>query len=90
MLSKTYQAKAAQKVRSDGRELVQVGTCSGSSSVPPHTVQLFVFADISEEYALPSGHYTISERKPAATYNRMPDAHEAALHTPPGLPISIP
>ncbi len=76
VLSKTDQA--AQKALSEGRQLVQVCTCSGWSSVPPHTVQLFVFADISDGYTLKSGRYTISERSPYATY------------APPGLAISVP
>ena len=71
VLSKTDQAEL--KARADGREIVQVCTCSGSSSVPPHTIQLFLFADISEGYTLPPGRYTISERNPPASYNLRPD-----------------
>lgn len=88
VLSRTDQAE--QKARAEGREMVQVCTCSGSSSVPPHTIQLFVSADISEGYALRPGHYTISERNPPATYNLKLDERQAAPHTPPGLAISIP
>lgn len=87
VLSRTDQAE--QKARSEGREIVQVCTCSGSSSVPPHAIQLFVSADISEGYDLRPGRYTVSERNPPATYNLRPDLPQAA-HTPPGLEISIP
>src|ERR1700738_2956665 len=81
--------RAAYKAHSEGRELVQVCTCSGFHLIPPHTIELFDFANISGEYALLPGRYTISERNPPATYNLRPDAHDAPLHTPPGLSISI-
>jgi hypothetical protein len=79
-----------QKARSEGRETVEACTCSGWFSVSRHTIQLFVFADISEGYTLQSGRYTISERNPPALYNLRPDDHEATPHAPPGLDISIP
>lgn len=88
VLSRTDQAE--EKARSEGREIVQGCTCSGSSSVPPHTIQLFVSADISEGYALRPGRYTISERNPPATYSLRLDEHQAAPHSPPGLALSIP
>jgi hypothetical protein len=81
---------AEQKARSEGRDTVQVCSCSGWYSVPPHTIQLFVFADISDGYTLQPGRYTISERNPPAPYNLKPDEHEAAPYAPPGLAISIP
>lgn len=88
VLSNTDQAE--QKARAEGREVVQVCTCSGFSFIPRHTIELFVSADISEGYTLPPGRYTVSERIPPATYNLRPDEHEVAPHAPPGLAISIP
>jgi hypothetical protein len=82
--------RTEQKALSEGRELVQVCSCSGWASVPPHAIQLFVFSDISQRYTLQPGRYTISERNPPATYNLRPDEREAAPHAPPGLAISIP
>jgi len=81
---------AEQKARSDHRQTVDVCSCSGWSSVPPHTVQLFVFADVSEGYSLKPGRYTISERYPAASYNLSPDERDSAPRSRPGLSISIP
>jgi hypothetical protein len=82
--------RAEQKARSEGREIVQVCTCSGSSAIPSHRIQLFVFADISEGYTLQPGRYTISERNPPAPYNLGSDGHEVAPHSQPGLAVSIP
>jgi hypothetical protein len=42
VLSRTDRAE--QKARSEGREIVQVCTCSGSSSVPPHTISTLRFS----------------------------------------------
>jgi hypothetical protein len=88
VLSKTDRSE--QKAQLAGREVVQACTCSGSSSVPPHTIQLFLFADISDGYTLQSGRYTISERNPPAPYSLRPDKQETASHAPSGLGFSLP
>ena len=61
--------QVAQKALSEPRDLVQVCSCSGFSSVPAHTIQLFVPADVSEGYSLQRGRYIVSERNPPATHN---------------------
>lgn len=88
VLSKTDRAE--QQARLVSREIVQVCTCSGSSLVPPHTIQLFLFAGIAEGYTLPSGRYTISERNPPGPYNLGLDNQVTASHAPPGLGFSVP
>lgn len=80
--------KAEQKAGSEGT--TRACSCSFSVPVPPHTIQLFDFADISVGYTLQPGRYTISERNPPAPYNLSPDENEAGAHAPPGLAISIP
>jgi hypothetical protein len=79
-----------QKARSEGRELVQVCTCSGWRSVPPHTVQLFVSADVYSGYNLEPGRYTIVDRYPASPYSRTTDEHESSPRSRSGLTISLP
>ena len=88
VLSKTDQAE--QKTRSEGREMVQVCTCSGWVSVPPHTIRLLDSTEISAWYSIQPGRYTISERDPPAAYNLKPDERGVTLDAPPGLSISIP
>ena len=88
VLSKADQAE--QKARSEGLQTVQVCTCSGWSVVPPHTIQLFASADISQGYTLQPGRYTISERNPPTLYNLKTEDHGATPHAPPGLVVSIP
>jgi hypothetical protein len=88
VLSKADQL--VQKVHSEGRESVDVCSCSGWSSVPPHTIQLFVFADIYDAYTLGPGHYVISERNPPGTLNLKPDDNQDAPYAPSGVDILIP
>jgi len=80
---------AEQKARSEGRETVETCSCSGWLSIPPHTIQLFVSAELSQGYTLQPGRYTISERNPPAPYNLRPDEPNAAHHHV-GLVISVP
>jgi hypothetical protein len=77
-----------QKTREEGRTIVNVCTCSGWSQIPPHTIQVFIFADISEEYTLPPGHYTITERSPPSLNNPKPE-HEDTAKAPAGLAVWI-
>jgi hypothetical protein len=49
---------------STGERMVKVCTCSPAFSIPQHTIQLVDAAEISREYVLKSGSYTISERFP--------------------------
>ena len=71
---------------SKGEQMVKVCTCSPAFSIPPYTIQLVDSAEISQEYVLKSGSYTISERFPPVsdtasnTSNRTPEQ---------GLRISI-
>jgi hypothetical protein len=64
---------------STGEQMVQVCTCSPAFSIPPHTIQLVDAAEISREYVLKSGSYTVSERFPPVsdsasnTRNRSPE-----------------
>ena len=92
--------KAEQKARSEGRQTVQLCTCSGSFSIAPHTIRLVDLAEITLGYTLQPGRYTISERNPPAPYNLTPDEHAGATKVKPslegaptaktGLTISIP
>jgi len=82
--------REAQKALSEGRELVQVCTCSSNFLIAPHTMQLFDFADISREYALKPGRYTITERNPPGTYNLITEANQRRHYELAGLVISIP
>jgi hypothetical protein len=65
-----------------------VCTCSGDRVVSPHTIQIVDFADVSMQYSLQPGRYTISERGPPS--NALPDKLETSSQGPPGLSISIP
>jgi len=85
ILSKTDHIEL--KARSEGHEVLQVCTCSGSLAVPAHTIQMFDFADLSLGYDLPPGQYVISERNPPAVYNLDADKHEGSHHAPLGLAI---
>lgn len=76
-----------QKARSEGRVTVNVCSCCGEVSVPPHTVQLFDTADISQQYVLQPGHYTITERLTPAANDLAPTKSHSA---PPGSAISLP
>jgi hypothetical protein len=69
---------AEQKARSEGRETVQVCTCSGSLSLPPNTMRLVDSAYLTQQYTLQPGRYIISERNPPAPYNLTPDEHGGA------------
>jgi hypothetical protein len=88
VMSKTDQIE--QKARAEGRTIIDACTCSGWSAIPPHTIQIFVSADISQGYALQPDRYTISERSPRPPYNLHPDENEGAPKVPLGLAISIP
>jgi hypothetical protein len=88
VLSKDDQVE--QKARLEGRVTVEVCSCSGWLSVPPHTIQLLDSEDISRGYNLQPGRYNVSERNPLSPYNLTPDEHEAAHHNPDGLTISVP
>jgi hypothetical protein len=80
--------QSEEKARSDGKQFVRTCTCSGSVSVPPHSIELIDFYDdISIWYSLPPGRYTISERNPPAPYILKEDENGTA---PEGLRISIP
>lgn len=64
---------------SAGEQMVRVCTCSPAISIPPHTTQLVDAAELSQEYVLISGSYTVSERFPpvsdsaSITRNRSPE-----------------
>jgi hypothetical protein len=72
----------ARKAHSEGREVVQVCTCSGSVTVPALTIQLFVSADISYGYTLGPGRYIVAERKS--------EENQDLTHVPRGLELSLP
>jgi hypothetical protein len=88
VLSKGDQAE--QKARSEGLKTVEVCSCSGWLSVPPHTIQLLDAEDISRGYTLQPGRYTVLERNTPALDNLRPNEHEAAHHNSAGLTISVP
>jgi hypothetical protein len=60
VLSKTD--LAVQKAHEEGREMLEVCTCSGTSIVQPHTIQIVDSVEISVRYNLQPGRYIISER----------------------------
>jgi hypothetical protein len=80
---------AEQKANSEGKVMMQVCSCSGWVLVPPHTIEILEYADISDGYLLFPGRYTITERMPAGS-NPKPEAKLAPSLDRPGLTISIP
>jgi hypothetical protein len=54
-----------QKAHLEGTQTIEVCSCSGTVSVPPHTKQFVMSADISAAYTLPPGRYTVGERRSA-------------------------
>jgi Carboxypeptidase regulatory-like domain len=82
--------REAQQAGSEGREMVDVCSCSVVFLIAPHTMQLFDFADISREYTLKPGRYTITERNPPHTFNLITEANQREHHGLAGLVISIP
>jgi hypothetical protein len=54
-----------QKARQEGTQTIDVCSCSGTVSVPPHTKQFVMSAEISVAYTLPPGRYTVGERRSA-------------------------
>jgi len=81
---------AEQQASSDGKVTLRGCSCSGWVLVPPHTIEILEYADISDGYLLSPGRYVITERTPAAPSNPNPEVQKAASHPPPGLAISIP
>ena len=81
---------AEQQASSDGKVTLRGCSCSGWVLVPPHTIEILEYADISDGYLLSTGRYVITERTPAAPSNPNPEVQKAASHPPPGLAISIP
>lgn len=53
---------AEQKASSEGNVAVHACSCSGWVLVPPHTIEILDYADISDGYLLPPGRYIITER----------------------------
>lgn len=51
-----------QRALEEGRETVEVCTCSGTFTVQPHTIQIVDSVEISVRYTLQPGRYIISER----------------------------
>jgi|SRR5580704_1645436 hypothetical protein len=80
----------ARKARSEGQQLVQACTCSGSVIVPAHTIQLFVSANISLDYSLSPGRYIITERNPQGDFHLKSDWTDDLPQSPAGLEVSIP
>jgi hypothetical protein len=65
---KTKAEEALEKARRDGTlmQTIEACSCSGWVSVPAHTKQFLMFAEISVAYTLPPGHYTVGGRQGAA------------------------
>jgi hypothetical protein len=62
-----------EKLRSEGREYIEgVCTCSGDHLIPPHTIQIVDYSDLSMAYSLAAGHYTITERQASPKKNDIP------------------
>lgn len=80
---------AEQKASSDGKVTLRGCSCSGWVLVPPHTIEILEYADISDGYLLPPGRYVITERTPDAPPNPNPELQKAASPRP-GIVISIP
>jgi hypothetical protein len=78
-----------QKANSGEKVTLQGCSCSGWVLVPPHTIEILEYADISDGYLLPPGRYVITERAPAAPSNPTSEVQKAAS-PPPGIAISIP
>lgn len=64
-------------------------TCNILFTVPPHTMEILDPADLSENYALPAGRYTIGERYPPASYN-LSAVNQGKSSNHNGLAISLP
>ena len=64
---KSKDEEALEKARRVGTlmQTIDACSCSGWVSVPPHTKQFVMFAEISVAYTLSPGHYTVGERQGA-------------------------
>ena len=80
--------KFEQKAQAEGTPTVKVCSCSTTVAIPPHIIAYLGSADLSRGYTLPSGKYTISERKPTgeASFNTEPPGNSL----PAGLSVLIP
>lgn len=80
--------KFEQKAQAEGRPTVKACSCSRWATIPPHVIDYLGSADLSRGYTLPSGKYTVSERKPVgeANFSTEPPGNSR----PVGLSVSIP
>lgn len=74
----------------EGCKIVEGCDCSGSATVPPHTIEMLDSADVSVGYDIPPGRFVISARNPPGLCNGDVDKYEGSPHAPPGLVISVP
>jgi hypothetical protein len=93
LLSRKEQAE--QKARAEGRETVEVCTCSGWVSVLPHTMKIVDQGNLMDAYLLKSGRYTITEKllspAPGAVSTASTEFQKTNGNPPsPGLTISVP
>ena len=80
--------KLEQKAQAEGAPTTKVCSCSGWSAIPPHVIAYLGSAKLADGYTLPSGKYTISERKPAGKANF---STEPSGNSPPaGLSVLTP
>jgi hypothetical protein len=74
-----------QKALEEGRNPVQICTCSGSFTIPPHTIQIVDSVEISDGYTLQPGRYIVSERKTRTTEHPIVNAQASGSQPPYGF-----
>ena len=89
--SSGHRVKSAADQRAAEAHGVQTESCTCNIlyTVPPHTMEILDRADLSQNYALPAGRYTIGERYPPASYNLSPE-NQGMRSNHYGLVISLP
>jgi hypothetical protein len=79
--------KMKQKSQAEGTPTIEVCSCSGWVSIPPHVIAYLGSAKLSDGYVLPAGKYIISERWPPS---KTSFSTESNGKPPEGLSVSIP
>lgn len=75
--------------RSTAGALAEVCSCSAWITLPPHTMEIIDSADLSLQYRLPPGRYTVSERYPAGEFGSSINSGVRGHQPLRGLTISI-
>ena len=80
-----------EKLKDSDRVLIQACTCSGWVNVPPHSLKVIDHGDLSSNYAVSPGRYTIIEYAPTAPGATNPPPPTPTLPpSGPRLAVSLP